>query len=706
MHVGLSPDEVVACLSDQGRACQRSKHRCVPADEGGVQCDNCRRKSLTCTYETNEDDSREGDTSVSLSGPSTSAAEQGHHSPNNQLPQDESSGRHMLESQLVPDLSPSRSSSSQPVSRDAADHLSRLLSRIREAMLGGPLTRRHVPSEATRRGKGDYMTNEDILKLLPPKSVADFLSTCCYELASDSFFYFDQEDFKTKLGELYSDEISGLREDAMFLCLVLMVFALGSQFAHLKKGEPPSRESGEWHNPGFYFYRLAGHLLPRATFEASVDAVQVCLITAVYLLPEHAYDTAYLYLSHALRIAVSIDMHRQRSDARACSRNVETRHRLWWSVFCLDRTVSIKVGRPASIAINEIHTRLPRALPTLDDAQHFDNVTLQIANARLVLIMDSIARHASLDSIATAQETRITERLQDDLRTWKASLSSDLWLEGLRSRSQGYRALLHLHLNFHFASILLFRSALLFLLRRHLKKLFGRPEDYEQIDNLRLERFSVKCVDAAKSIIELFDMLQEAHSLGMFSFTDFQGCSSATVVLLLDCMLHGKQTNTRSIETGYACLSYMAIGNIYAKTAIGYVQELHSIAEEVLDMSRSTASDQPMDHDDSGIIAYEEWARGVTQGSITGLSRTSIILADNMQPNQSMSVAYPTSLAAVAGPSLLSSDPTLTEDFRYGNTSSIELGTPSASLPNDIDEAFLFGLTGLDALDFLILDNP
>jgi hypothetical protein len=498
--VGLSRDEVVGRLSDQGRACQRSKHRCVPADNAGSQRDNCRRRSLTCTYDTNEGDSGEVDTGVSSSGPTTNAAGHSDYSPNNSHPQAESPGRYMLETQPVPDLSQSRSSSSQPVSRDAADHLSRLLSRTREAMLGGPLKRRYMPSEATRKDRGDYMTNEEIIKHFPPKSVADFLSTCCYELASDSFFYLDQEDFRTKLDKIYGDGASCLRENSLFLCLVLMVFALGSQFAHLKKGEPLSRQTEGWRNPGFYFYRLAKNLLPRATFEASLDAVQVCLVTAVYLLPEHAYDMAYLYLSHALRLAVSIDMHRQRSDARACSWDVETRHRLWWSVFCLDKTVSIKVGRPASIATNEIHTRLPRALPPLDSVQHFNNVTFQVANANLVLIMDSIARHASLESIATTQGTRTTEKLQDDLHTWKASLSSDLWLESLQSRSQGYRALLHLHLNYHFASILLSRSALLSLLRRHLKQLFGRPEDYEQIDNLRLERFSVKCVDAAKSI--------------------------------------------------------------------------------------------------------------------------------------------------------------------------------------------------------------
>jgi hypothetical protein len=205
------------------------------------------------------------------------------------------------------------------------------------------------------------------MKQFPPKSVADFLSSCCFELATDSFFYFDQQDFQIKIDEIYLDESSQLRENGVFLCLVLMVYALGSQFANLKSKASTAWNTGTLSSPGRYFYSVASRLLLMATFERSTQAMQTCLVTAVYLLPEHVYNKGYLYLSHALRIAISLDMHRRKAKNPGSGRDPEMSQRSWWSVFSLKRTVGIKLGRPASIATSEIFTPVPRALPPLDE---------------------------------------------------------------------------------------------------------------------------------------------------------------------------------------------------------------------------------------------------------------------------------------------------------------------------------------------------
>lgn len=129
--------------------------------------------------------------------------------------------------------------------------------------------------------------------------------------------------------------------------------------------------------------------------------MQVCLVTAVYLLPEHVYNRAYLYLSHALRIAISLDCHRQRLECGTSYHESEIKHRLWWSVFSLDRTVSIKLGRSASIASIEINTPLPEPFTPMDNVQYFDNVAHQVANAKLVLLMDSIVKDTASGTTAT-----------------------------------------------------------------------------------------------------------------------------------------------------------------------------------------------------------------------------------------------------------------------------------------------------------------
>jgi len=421
-----------------------------------------------------------------------------------------------------PTIQESPSDEAQPHPASAEEHLSQLLSRVREAMYGGAVsTRQEAPHNAGRINSKDDGQFREILKQFPPKSVADFLSSCCYELATDSFFYFDQHDFQRQLDEVYLDDSSRLREDGIFLCLVLMVFALGSQFANLKTKTSTAWNPGTSSCPGRYFYSVASRLLPMATFECSIRAMQTCLLTAIYLLPEHVYDKGYLFLNHALRIAISLDLHRQKADAKDYCQGSEIKRRLWWSLFSLDRTVSIKLGRPASIATSEIRTPFPQAVPPLDDLQYFDNVSHQVANARLVLIMDSIVISTAPNTTTRSENLQRIEQRQQDLTTWKTNLPSNLKFGSLRPFGKGFRTVVHLHLNFHFASILLCRSALLYLLRRDLKILFGKVDEQNSFECEPLERLAENCVDAARSIIGLFETLQQTESLGIFSFTDF-----------------------------------------------------------------------------------------------------------------------------------------------------------------------------------------
>lgn len=169
-----------------------------------------------------------------------------------------------------------------------------------------------------------------------------------------------------------------------------MIFALGSQLAHLRVDASKSNlETVK--RPGTYFYQLASRIIPKVAFDCSIDAVQICLVTAVYLLPEHAHDKAYLYLSHAVRNSVALNLCRLKVSPDPTLRESEVRHRLWWSTYSLDRTISIKLGHAKSISSDVIVTPLPKLLPNLDSEQFFNNVSHQIANAKLVLLMDVIA---------------------------------------------------------------------------------------------------------------------------------------------------------------------------------------------------------------------------------------------------------------------------------------------------------------------------
>lgn len=668
----------------------------------GRQCTRCQHKSLDCSLGIGEG----GNTSsLIFDHIAASVAEQTSPTVIERTEQEASPS-------IALEDSPSDDAQTHPGS--AAEHLSHLLSRVREAMYGGAVSTQQESSRSANQDRGTYHGQfREILKQFPPKSVADFLSSCCYELATDSFFYFDQQDFQRKIDEVYLDESSQLRENGVFLCLVLMAFALGSQFANLKSKASAAWNTGNSSSPGRYFYSLASRLLPMATFECSIQAMQTCLVTAVYLLPEHVYDKGYLYLSHALRIAISLDMHRRKAKDPNPAWDSEISHRLWWSVFSLERTVGIKLGRPASIATSEVLTPVPRALPSLDEVQYFDNVSHQVANAKLVLIMDTIVKNLAPDTTTTSESLQKTEQRQQDLVDWKASLSPHLRLDSLRPSGKGYRTVVHLHLNFHFASILVCRSALLSLLRRDLKVMFGKPDHQSMFDSDRLERLAENCVNAARSIIGLFEMLHQTENLGMFSFTDFQGCSIATVILLLESMRRGNRANSLSTDTGFSCLRYMATENQHAKLGIQYVEELRAIANQVIEKCMQRSSDDLEDPIDSrGIDAYQTWIQTVLDGSLTlETNQQDGLTADlNTATGAAHNYEFSSGVAESSSHSRSLSNGLGQATAADGSGSfslppGFQFTAPSTILTDDPSDTFLFGLTGLDALDFLVSDD-
>lgn len=58
---------------------------------------------------------------------------------------------------------------------------------------------------------------------------------------------------------------------------------------------------------------------------------------------------------------------------------------------CSSRSTTIKLNRPRTVNPAIITVSLPQANPALDDNQKFNNIEHQIADARLMLILDRVS---------------------------------------------------------------------------------------------------------------------------------------------------------------------------------------------------------------------------------------------------------------------------------------------------------------------------
>lgn len=74
-----------------------------------------------------------------------------------------------------------------------------------------------------------------------------------------------------------------------------------------------------------------------------------------------------------MRIAISLGMNRETPDEKVDTREYQHRRRLWWTLYIIDRKISIMAGGPVSIRDDEIDI----STPGKDDLD-YDNAALNL----------------------------------------------------------------------------------------------------------------------------------------------------------------------------------------------------------------------------------------------------------------------------------------------------------------------------------------
>ena len=185
-----------------------------------------------------------------------------------------------------------------------------------------------------------------VISCFPPRHVAKFLVQIYFQYAQTNCFYVEKQWLVSKLSILYetpSDITSG---DAAWVCAVLMVLAIGTQFAHMADGplnvaslKASDGESLPEEDVGLTFYQAAAKLIPDIIATASLESVQACLLLAHYALPLDTHGLAYTYLGLSVKMAIQNGMHRKYCGVDLDAWTIETRNRLWWTAYTVERYV-------------------------------------------------------------------------------------------------------------------------------------------------------------------------------------------------------------------------------------------------------------------------------------------------------------------------------------------------------------------------------
>ena len=172
-------------------------------------------------------------------------------------------------------------------------------------------------------------------------------------------------------------------------------------------------------------YQAATNLLPEIlTGHGSIQVVQILLLLAIYSLRAPRGPGAWTFVGMAMRMCIELGLHRKTKNPLALkAEDEELRRRVFWSCYCLDRQVSIILGRPLAVSDRDIDQSLPS---TADEQYSRDSTECFVHICRLRTIESQIQQAVYRVDQPLHTNTMWVEvqSFLDQLQTWRSEIPS------------------------------------------------------------------------------------------------------------------------------------------------------------------------------------------------------------------------------------------------------------------------------------------
>ncbi|KAF7552408.1 hypothetical protein G7Z17_g4366 [Cylindrodendrum hubeiense] len=169
------------------------------------------------------------------------------------------------------------------------------------------------------------------------------------------FHLFDERNFRHKIREFYANPAKYAGQNRIWYVQFLAVLALAKAVGT----NPPK---GSRTLPGSEFFTRAMSLMPDSSylFNDALTAIEALCVIALYLQSADMRNSAYIYTGQATRMSLVFGLHRERPTDGVWSPETASRcHKVWWTVYILDRNFSSTMGVPMSIHEEDITTPMP-----------------------------------------------------------------------------------------------------------------------------------------------------------------------------------------------------------------------------------------------------------------------------------------------------------------------------------------------------------
>ncbi|KAF5502674.1 Proline utilization trans-activator [Colletotrichum aenigma] len=387
---------------------------------------------------------------------------------------------------------------------------------------------------------------------LPPIDIARRLFAAQYTYIGTIFSFTDpKEMFDQLLTEAYRGPPDPSDKEAcLSYAKVLIILAFGQLYS-----------VNQWVDfrgpPGFEYFTHALNLLPDTHEEGSILCVETLALIGYFMQNMNRRDAAFLYIGMALRMAISLGLHHevgysptpttlQGQDANPESIDHDTREhrrRVWWSVYSLDRILSVKSGNPITIQDEDIGVDLPSRLSR--EAEYCPAVVLRhYTELSRILgeIHNTIYRRTSKTAPKSGQ--RLMASVQGiilGLSKWNQELPDDLRFDPARLSISRESVSTFAH---YYQCINMTARPLLFhVVQKRLKRIRSSndPSEKERDWKEGLSQTTVRvidmCIGAAQDTINMMTVAAQRDLVATYGYMDGEHVFSASIVLVMVCVV-------------------------------------------------------------------------------------------------------------------------------------------------------------------------
>jgi proline utilization trans-activator len=397
---------------------------------------------------------------------------------------------------------------------------------------------------------------------LPPLDVARRLFAAQYTYLGTIFAFTDPASFDRELIAAYRGQPDVSNKDAcLAYAKVLVTLAFGKMYS-----------VNQWIDyqgpPGFEYFTQALQLLPDAHEEGSIRCVETLALVGYFMQNMNRHDAAFLYIGMALRMAISLGLHQEVSasdDPAALGLDEESREhrrRVWWSIYSLDRILSVKSGNPITIHDEDIGVKLPSRLP--GETEYCPAVVLR-HYTELSRILGEITKciyRRSPEPRPVGELMKSVQSINSDLSKWDKQLPAQLRFDPdkLSTTRESVSTFSHYYQCINMTA----RPLLFHVVRRRLQAIRAAPETKETTDwkdGLRQGTISIidRCISAAEETIRMMAEARRRDLVATYGYMDGEHVFSAAIVLVMVCAAFPtRPSTTRAMNTGLDLLRDMA----------------------------------------------------------------------------------------------------------------------------------------------------